>query len=313
MSLRPGQRVGPYVVEHELGFGGMASVWRARDNRNGQPVAIKIMIDMFADDEQIIMRFLDELRRHAHLRHPNIVAVRDVFSAGGMPCLVMDLVPGGSLASVLDASPGRRLTLHDALPLVKEVLAALDYAHRKGIVHRDMKPSNILLDPQHRHAWLSDFGIALAIGEKRRTRAGVSVGTNSYMSPEQIRSEAIDFRSDVYSMGCVLYEMLTGQPPFVAPTAAPDTARAAILAAHLREQPIPPRRREASIPKHVSTLIMQALAKDPAQRVPGCAEFARRLDTPAPADWGRSRKLKAAAIMLVAAALIALIAWVAAG
>lgn len=314
MSLRPGQRVGPYVVDDLLGAGGMASVWRARDDRNGQQVAIKVMVEMFADDEQITARFIDEVKRHAQLRHPNIVAVRDVFSVGGMPCMVMDLVPGGSLAAALDASPGRRLPSSAALPLIKDVLAALDYAHRKGIVHRDVKPSNILLDERHQHAWLSDFGIALGIGEKRRTRAGVSVGTNAYMSPEQIRAEAIDFRSDVYSMGCVLYETLTGQPPFVAPEAGPDSARTAVLAAHLRDEPMPPRRREASIPAPVSALIMQALAKDPARRVAGCAEFSRLLDASATAaNRPPSRWWLAASIALIAAVAIALIALMAIG
>ena len=312
MSLYPGQRIGPYVVESELGAGGMASVWRARNDRNGQPVAIKIMIDLFADDEQVTARFLDEVRRHGQLRHPNIVAVRDVFSVGGLPCLVMDLVPGGSLAAALDARPGRHLPVSEALPLIKDVLGALDYAHRKGIVHRDVKPSNILLDREHRHAWLSDFGIALAIGEKRRTRAGVSVGTNAYMSPEQIRAQAIDFRADVYSIGCVLYETLTGQPPFVAPPGSADNARTAVLAAHLRDQPVPPHRRVASIPKHISALIMQALAKDPARRVPGCAQFAQRLDAPAPSDSLRARVAARVALMLGAAGLIAVIAFIAA-
>ena len=314
MSLRPGQRVGPYVVEGQLGAGGMASVWRARDERNGEWVAIKIMVEMFDDDEQITARFIDEVRRHAQLHHPNIVAVRDVFSIGGKPCMVMDLAPGGSLAAALDAAPGRRLSFGAALPLIKDVLAALDYAHRKGIVHRDVKPSNILLDEQHQHAWLSDFGIALVIGEKRRTRAGVSVGTNAYMSPEQILAQAIDFRSDVYSIGCVLYETLTGQPPFVATSTGPDTARAAVLAAHLRDEPVSPRRREASIPAHVSALIMQALEKDPARRVAGCAEFARRLEAPAPRmELPRARLLMVASIVLVSAVVIALIAVAAIG
>ncbi|WP_168790621.1 serine/threonine-protein kinase [Paraburkholderia aromaticivorans] len=303
MSLRVGQRVGPYVVESLLGAGGMATVWRAWDDRSSEHVAIKIMADALADDAQLTARFIDELRRHVQLHHPHIVAVRDVFSIGGKPCMVMDLIPGGSLAAALDASPERRLSVEVARPLMLEVLDALDYAHRKGIVHRDVKPSNILLDAQHQHAWLSDFGIALTEGEKRRTRVGVSVGTNAYMSPEQIRAEKIDFRSDVYAMGCVLYETLTGRPPFVAVASGDNSIRAAVLAAHLRDQPVAPRRRVASIPANVSELIMSALMKDPARRVAGCAEFARLLSAPARTPGGAvPRKVWIAA--LVALALI---------
>jgi serine/threonine protein kinase len=310
MSIRPGQRVGPYVVESLLGAGGMATVWRAWDERAGRHVAIKIMADQFADDEQITARFMDELRRHGQLHHPNIVEVRDVFSIGGKACMVMDLLPGDSLATALDASPGRRLAFGTALPLFKDMLAALDYAHRRGIVHRDVKPSNILLDASHQHAWLSDFGIALVAGERRRTRAGVRVGTNTYMSPEQIRAEDIDFRSDVYSVGCVMYETLTGQPPFVASEKDEDTLQAAVLAAHLREQPVPPRRREASIPVNVSALIMRALAKDPAQRVPGCSEFARLLDAqPGRATLSTRTLLLAASVALVTVLIIGLVAF----
>ncbi|MGF6778281.1 serine/threonine-protein kinase [Paraburkholderia sp. GAS334] len=314
MSLRPGQRVGPYVVERQLGAGGMATVWRAWDERHRQYAAIKVMVEMIADDAQLTARFIDEVRRHAQMHHPHIVAVRDVFSIGGSPCMVMDLVPGGSLAMALDASPGHRLPFSVALPLIKDVLDALDYAHRKGIVHRDVKPSNILLDEAHQHAWLSDFGIALAAGEKRRTRAGVSVGTNAYMSPEQIRAEAIDFRSDVYSVGCVLYETLTGRPPFEATSGGGETVRAAVLAAHLRDEPVAPRRRERSVPAHVSALIMRALAKDPARRIAGCAEFARLLEASARRpDWQLRRVLSTVSIVVAVVAAFVLIALLTAG
>ena len=309
MSLRVGQRVGPYVIESLLGAGGMATVWRARDDRNAQHVAIKIMADIIADDAQLMARFIDELRRHEKLHHPHIVAVRDVFSVGGQPCMVMDLVPGGSLATALDASPGHRLSFDATKPLMLDVLDALDYAHRQGIIHRDVKPSNILLDAQHQHAWLSDFGIALTEGEKRRTRMGVSIGTNAYMSPEQIRAEKIDFRSDVYAMGCVLYETLTGRPPFVAPAGDDKAVRAAVLAAHLRDQPVAPRRREGSIPGNISALIMRALMKDPAKRVAGCAEFARLLSAPVRRPiWAIPRPAWLAALLVLVLILVLVLA-----
>ena len=313
MSFHPGQHVGPYVIEALLGTGGMATVWRAWDGKHNQPVAIKIMSESVSDEKEIAARFLDEIRRHARLRHPNIVAVRDVFSVAGQPCMVMDLARGGSLAALLDRSPGRRLPFETALPLMKEVLAALDYAHRQGMVHRDVKPSNVLLDQTRTHAFLADFGIALAAGEKRRTRAGLSVGTSTYMSPEQIRATgAIDFRSDIYSVGCVLYETLTGRPPFVVDGPEginENAARAAILGMHLRDKAVPPRRRVAAIPQHVSALILRSLEKEPAQRIPGCAEFSRLLCLPSGSE-NRDGRLhpppaRIVAVIVAVAALVA--------
>jgi eukaryotic-like serine/threonine-protein kinase len=319
MSFRQGQRIGPYVIERKLGEGGMASVWLAHDEKRRREVAIKVMANAVEAQSQLAERFLDEIRHHALLRHPGIVAVRDVFSVGGRPCFVMDFARGGSLASLLDARGGRRMSPDEALPLIGEVLEALDYAHREGMVHRDVKPSNVLLDASKQHALLSDFGIALAAGERRRTRAGQSVGTAAYMSPEQIRATGtIDFRSDVYSVGCVLYELLTGRPPFIADSAGTSneddaTARAEVLGMHLTQMPVPPRRRVGAIPHHVSELIMRALEKDPARRVAGCAEFKRLLNAPAGwrsgvPEWLRSPIGIAATLALAAAAVLGAIA-----
>jgi eukaryotic-like serine/threonine-protein kinase len=319
MSFRQGQRIGPYVIERKLGEGGMASVWLAHDEKRGQKVAIKVMAATIEAHSQLAERFLDEIRHHALLRHPGIVAVRDVFSVGGQPCFVMDFARGGSLASLLDERGGRRMSPDEALPLIGEVLEALDYAHRQGMVHRDVKPSNVLLDASKQHALLSDFGIALAAGERRRTRAGQPVGTAAYMSPEQIRATGtIDFRSDVYSVGCVLYELLTGRPPFVAEGAGTSngddgTARAEVLGMHLAKTPVPPHRRVRAIPRHVSELIMRALEKDPARRVPGCAEFKRLLNASGGwrsrvPDWLRSPIGIAATLVFAAAAVLGAIA-----
>jgi eukaryotic-like serine/threonine-protein kinase len=336
MSFRQGQRIGPYVIERKLGAGGMASVWLAWDEKRGQRVAIKVMSEAIESEGQIAARFLDEIRHHAMLRHPGIVAVRDVFSAGGLPCLVMDLAPGGSLASMLEERAQRRLPVEVALPLIREVLDALDYAHRQGMVHRDVKPSNVLLDASKQHALLADFGIALAAGERRRTRVGQSIGTTAYMSPEQIRATgSIDYRSDVYAVGCVLYELLTGRPPFVADASlavttgatganrtvdaneAEANARAIVLGMHLNAKPVAPRERVGGIPRHVSELVMRALEKDPARRVPGCAEFRRLLDAGASwhhrlpdwiPEWMRSPFGIAAALVLSAAAILSALA-----
>jgi len=311
MSFRPGQHVGPYVIERLLGAGGMASVWRAWDEKHNQQVAIKIMAEPLSDEEQLAGRFMDEVRRHGRLHHPNIVAVREVFSVAGQPCMVMDLARGGSLAAMLDASQERRLPFETARPLIAEVLAALDYAHRQGIVHRDVKPSNILLDESHAHAFLSDFGIALAAGEKRRTRTGLSVGTSAYMSPEQIRATGdIDYRSDVYSVGCVLYETLTGRPPFVAEgkdSAEDNAARTAVFTMHLRDKAVAPRKRAPAVSPHVSALILRALEKDPARRIAGCAEFARLLTATSNGFMGGGRFTPARIATIVAIVIVVVI------
>ncbi|SAL27886.1 serine/threonine-protein kinase [Caballeronia humi] len=313
MGFRSGQHVGAYVIDGLLGRGGMASVWRAWDQRRGDQVAIKIIADSGAGEARFADRFIGEIRHHASLRHPNIVQVREVFSVAGQPCMVMDLASGGSLAGLLEKSPQRRLPVSTALPIITEVLGALDYAHRHGMVHRDVKPSNVLLDQSHQHAYLSDFGIALAVGEKRLTQMGSSVGTSAYMSPEQIRATGtIDYRSDVYSVGCVLYEALTGRAPFVADGADnenDDAALAAVLAMHLSAKPVPPKQRAPGIPAHVNALVMRALEKDPARRIPGCAEFARRLaagadDTARPARAGPLGSPTRIAMAVVALAVV---------
>jgi eukaryotic-like serine/threonine-protein kinase len=158
------------------------------------------------------------------------------------------------------------------------VLRALDYAHRHGIVHRDVKPSNVLVD-HHGGVWLFDFGIAIAMGEQRRTRTGVTIGTVAYMSPEQIiHPKTIDHRSDVYSVGCLLYELLTGRPPFVKGQEGVGSTDFALQQAHVKMQPVNPRRRVSSIPADLDDIIMRALAKDPDERLPGCGEFVRLLD-----------------------------------
>jgi serine/threonine protein kinase len=277
MSFREGQQLGPYVIEGLLGTGGMAAVWRAWDRRRGQQVAIKVIADEMANDPAFNARFMDEVRRHARLKHPHIVAILDTLNMSGRACLVMDLVAGGSIGTLLDQSPQRRLPAAVAVPIILDVLAALDFAHRNGIWHRDVKPANILLDAAQK-AYLSDFGISLALGEERRTRYGVPVGTAEYMSPEQIRTpQRVDHRTDVYSLGCVLYEMLTGRPPFIGAEVDGGNSDIAIRAAQVNSEPVAPRQRVPSIPADIDALIMHALSKNPDERLPGCAEFSRRL------------------------------------
>lgn len=289
-NLSEGQACGKYLLDHILGKGGMGVVWEALDPESGQRVAIKMIARDILGDATVGARFQDEVRRHARLDHPNIVKLLDTFPFNDQQCMVMSLIPGESLAALLERSPDHALPLGVAAPIFIDVLAALDYAHRKGILHRDVKPSNILLDLKQR-AYLVDFGIALAVGEARRTRAGAAVGTAEYMSPEQIRSPArIDHRTDVYSAACVFYEMLTGRPPFIRPESYGTTADLALREAHVKAMPVPPHERTSSIPLGISDLIMSALRKEPDARPQGCAEFARLLGVATTPGRGAQRE-----------------------
>ena len=317
MSIRRGSRLRQYVIEDLIAQGGMGSVWRARDTRQNQLVAIKAVANDLIADPEFKIRIQDEARRHQRLQHPNIVPVPDVFDALGETCIVMKLIEGSSLAKILESRPDNHLEAAEATRVVKDVLQALDYAHRHGIVHRDVKPSNILVD-RTGWVWLFDFGIAIAMGEQRRTRTGLTVGTLLYMSPEQITNpRSIDHRSDVYSVGCLLYESLTGRPPFVKNEDGIGDADFALQQAHVNRQPVNPRRRIASIPADLDAIIMQALEKNPDNRIPGCQEFVRLLDQvgkPATGAGGAARapvedKWTRILILALLAAALLLIIW----
>jgi eukaryotic-like serine/threonine-protein kinase len=277
MSLHPGLHVKQYVIEDVLAKGGMGIVWRAEDTESGEPVAIKAVANDLIVDPEFRIRMQDEARRHQRLHHRNIVPVPDVFETAGETCIVMKLIGGLSLATLLEHRPNNRLDVEEAVRIVKDVLDALNYAHRHGIVHRDVKPSNVMVDREGK-VWLLDFGIALAMGEQRRTRTGQTVGTLLYMSPEQIiKPRSIDHRSDVYSVGCMLYEMLTGRAPFVKNQDGIADSDFAIQQAHVNKTPIQPKSRVANIPAELDGIIMTALNKSPDDRIPGCGEFLRLL------------------------------------
>ncbi len=277
MSLCSGQRLKNYVVNNQIASGGMGEVWRAWDEERNKYVAIKAITDDLFSDPNFVNRFLDEGRRHLRLSHPNIVPVLDVFYADNQNCLVMELIDGISLDDVIKSRQERRLSVSEAIPVIQDLLSALNYAHKHGVIHRDVKSSNILIDKKGR-SYLIDFGIALAVGEDRRTRTGQTIGTPHYMSPEQIVSpRAIDHRSDVYSVGCVFYEMLTGRPPFIADAVTGRKTDFAIKKAHVNIQPLPPAERVSIIPAYINDIIMFALQKEPENRLPGCQEFLRLL------------------------------------
>jgi eukaryotic-like serine/threonine-protein kinase len=279
MSLRPGNRVKHYIINSLLAKGGMGVVWHAWDLAQNAPVAIKAVANDLVADPEFKIRMQDEAHRHQRLQHPNIVSVLDVFEADGETCIAMELIEGTSLDNLLESRAHNRLETREAIPIVRDILNALNYAHQQGIVHRDVKPSNVLLDKNNK-AMLIDFGIALAMGEERRTRTGQIVGTPAYMSPEQIaKPQSLDHRSDVYSVGCVFYEMLTGRPPFVKGEEEVGDTDFAIQHAHVTKRPVNPQNRVPSIPSHVGELVMAALEKDPDKRIPGCQEFLRLLDT----------------------------------
>ncbi|HUR95017.1 MAG TPA: protein kinase [Gemmatimonadales bacterium] len=259
-----------YAIERQIGEGGMATVYRAKDLKHERTVAIKVLrqelsASLGAD------RFLREIRVAANLQHPNILGLYDSGEADGLLYYVMPFVEGESLRDRLKKE--QQLPLHDALQITRESAEALQYAHERGIVHRDIKPENILL--LGGHALVADFGIARAVSqasEDKLTQTGMAIGTPHYMSPEQaLGSEHVDARSDVYSLGCVLYELLIGQTPFTGPNSM------AIMARHSMEVVPSLQVVRASIPDEVEDAVMQALEKTPADRFQTMREFAERL------------------------------------
>ena len=262
---------GRYAVERPIGQGGMATVYLAMDVRHDRPVAVKVLRSELAASIGAD-RFLREIKVAATLQHPNILGLFDSGEASGLLYYVMPFVEGESLRDRLNRE--QQLPLHDALQIVREAAEALAYAHERGIIHRDIKPENILL--QQGHALVADFGIARALsqaGGEKLTQTGMAVGTPHYMSPEQsLGSEQVDARSDVYSLGCVLYELLVGQPPFSGPNAM------AILARHSMEAVPSLQVVRQSIPDEVEDAVMQALEKTPADRFQTMVQFAEVLE-----------------------------------
>jgi len=263
-----------YTISRELGAGGMATVYLAHDVRHDRPVALKVLRPELA----AILggeRFLKEIRLTANLQHPHILGLHDSGEADGLVYYVMPYVEGESLRQRLERE--HQLPVEEAIRIATEVAGALDYAHRHGVIHRDIKPENILLHDGS--ALVADFGIALAASRSdsgsRLTETGMSLGTPHYMSPEQAMGEReITAKSDVYALGCVVYEMLSGEPPFTGPTAQ------AIVARVMMEQPRSLTLQRHSIPPHVEAAVNRALEKLPADRFASAAQFAEALTRP---------------------------------
>jgi len=263
-----------YVLEGELGRGGMATVYRARDVRHDRPVAVKVLHPELAA-VMGAQRFLAEIHTTAALQHPHILPLFDSGNVDGLLYYVMPYVAGETLRGRLTRE--RQLPVDEALRITREVASALDYAHRHGVIHRDVKPENVLLDEEGR-ALVADFGIALAVSHaagERLTQSGLSLGTPQYMAPEQAAGEhAVDARADVYALGAVLYEMLAGQPPFTGASAQ------AVIAKLMTEAPPALTRERRSVPPHVEAVVTRALEKLPADRFPSASAFAAALAEP---------------------------------
>ncbi|HEY8106647.1 MAG TPA: protein kinase, partial [Gemmatimonadales bacterium] len=304
-----------YVLQRELGRGGMATVYLARDLKHDRPVALKVLRPELAATVGPD-RFRREIQLAARLQHPHILTVHDSGDANGQLWFTMPYVEGENLRARL--SREGQLPLDAALRITREAAQALQYAHEQGVIHRDIKPENLLLTPDG-NTLVADFGIARAIGaadgaQERLTETGLSIGTPRYMSPEQASGDrAVDARADIYSLGCVLYEMLAGHPPFHGATAHEILARHAL-------DPVPPlRAARDTIPPAIEQTVVRALAKSPADRFPTAARFAEALATPdqtlpirptvAPPARRVPKLAVAAAVTVGLIALVAAYAW----
>ena len=262
---------GRYELGELLGYGGMAEVHRGRDLRLNRDVAIKVLRADLARDQSFLHRFRREAHSAAGLNHPSIVSVYDTgeeTAADGteQPFIVMEYVDGRTLRDILRSEgqlPARR-----ALEITADVCAALDFSHRNGIVHRDIKPANVMITPTGA-VKVMDFGIARAVADNSATVTQTAnvIGTAQYLSPEQARGETVDARSDVYSTGCLLYELLTGSPPFQ------GDSPVAVAYQHVRENPVLPSARNPEIPRAADSIVMKSLAKNVANRYQSAAEM----------------------------------------
>ncbi len=263
---------GRYKIEALLGQGGMSAVYRAQDPNLRRTVAVKLIHSHLSADPEFVRRFELEAAAVAQLRHPHIVQVYDFNHEDDVYYMVMEYLPGESLQSRLKtlSAAGERFSLQDTADIIARVADAVAYAHERGTVHRDLKPANVMLMPQDQPV-LTDFGVAKILGAQQHTATGAVVGTPAYMSPEQVRGEALDGRADIYSLGVMLYEMAAGRPPFEG-----DSAMTVMLK-HVNEAVPDIRRQVEGAPADFIQLVDRALAKQPADRIQTAAELAAAL------------------------------------
>jgi eukaryotic-like serine/threonine-protein kinase len=269
MTEEASKRIGDYQILDELGSGGMGRVWRVRNVITDRVEAMKVLLPDLAGRQELAARFQREIKLMASLNHPNIAALRTAFTADNQLYMVMEYVEGVTLADKLEKGA---IPVNDAVNYISQVLSAVGYAHQQHIIHRDIKPANMMLTPQG-VVKLMDFGIARAGEERSLTMTGTTMGSLSYMSPEQVKGEATDARSDLYSVGVSLYEFVTGQRPF---TASSDYS---IMAAHVKEAPKPPVDLHPGLPPALNEIILMAIAKDPALRFQSAEAFRNALSS----------------------------------
>ena len=258
---------GRYAVIERVGVGGMAEVYRARDELLGRDVAVKVLNERLSTDKSFVERFRREAQAAANLSHPNIVSLYDYGTDGPTNFIVMEYIDGRSVGEVIEAEGA--LLPERAAEIAADVAKALERAHTAGLVHRDIKPNNIMLTSSGQTK-VTDFGIVRALGgdtDHQMTQTGMVIGTAAYLSPEQAQGNAVDARSDVYSLGCVLYEMLTGKPPFSGDTPL------AVAYKHVREDPVPPSTTNPDVPTDLDAVTLKALAKNPDNRYSSASEM----------------------------------------
>ncbi|MCI0376348.1 MAG: serine/threonine protein kinase [Gemmataceae bacterium] len=266
-----GSDLGKYEVECELGRGGMGVVFKARQKDLGRPVALKMILSSHLASDEHLERFQDEAKAAAGLHHPNLVAIYEAGQINGQPFFAMQYVSGPSLAKRIRQGP---VAPEEAARIVLAIAQAVDHLHQNGIVHRDLKPSNILLD-ERGTPFVTDFGLVkMLTGDSHRTSTGVIVGTPSYMAPEQAagQKQKVGALSDLYSLGAILYELLTGRPPFAADSPL-DT-----LVQVIESEPVPPRQLRGAVPRELETICLRVLEKNPADRYPSAAALAKDLE-----------------------------------
>jgi eukaryotic-like serine/threonine-protein kinase len=267
VRLEPGTRIGDrYTLVAKIGSGGMADVWAADDEMLDRRVALKFMHERFAQDEAFVERFRREAQAAAGLQHPNVVSVYDRGEWEGRPWIAMEYVEGASLSDLVK----RGLTIGEAVEIVRQVLAGARFAHARGIVHRDLKPGNVIVDPEGR-ARVLDWGIARG-GGSEITATGSVLGTAQYLSPEQAQGLEITAASDIYSIGVILYEALTGRVPFEADSPV------AVALKQVSERPRPPSALNPNVTPALDAVCLRALAKDPGDRFATADEFLRALE-----------------------------------
>jgi Protein kinase domain len=301
-NVRAGVELMGYRLESIIGLGGMGVVYRALDLRLKRSVALKLMAPDLALDERFRARFTRESELAMSLEHPNVIPIHDAGEVDGRLFLAMRLVEDGTLRTLLreqgSLAPARLIAI------ARQVANALDAAHAKGLVHRDVKPSNVLLDASE-HVYLADFGLTRRLDEQAgRIGDDRSLGTPAYLAPEQIEGGPVDGRADVYSLGCVLYEGLTGEPPFA------RDSRLAVVWAHLEEEAPAASERRPDLPGAVDQVLATAMAKEPADRYPSCAALVEAAEdslglTAQAAPWRRFGVVAAVALVVAVAAMVA--------